>query len=313
MTLSIIVPSLNSLIIDRVIAALQRQTVQHEVGEIIVVGQDQPKRLSTRTGIHFIETPQPISAAAARNLGARQATGEWLLFTDADCIAAPDWAEQLLACFAQGHAVVGGGVNIAPESSAYWTLCDNLLTLSASLVKTSLKHTSNMWYLPSLNFGIRRALFLSIGGFDETFPGAAGEDVDLSLRLQQQGADLHFAPAAQIIHRPARTTARALWRHLWAFGAAHDRIQQQFGAVRPSPLNRLSPRWHWAIALAAPLLAAKDVATLFAHSPVIRQHPRAVVGLWWGKLGWYAGLTHAMQHRAAQAHTDPISNNGDQP
>ena len=148
-----------------------------------------------------------------------------------------------------------------------------------------------MWYLPSLNFGLRRALFVALGGFDETFPGAAGEDVDFSLRLRQRGATLHYEPTAQITHRPSRTTARAMWRHLHAFGATHDRIQQQYRAMRLSPLNRIAPRWHWAIALAAPLLAANDVRKLFVASTAVRQHPTAISGLWWGKLGWYAGLT----------------------
>ncbi len=301
MNLSIIVPSLNSSIIDQVIIALQNQTAHTQISEIIVVGQDQLKRLQSITGITFIETPKPISAAAARNLGARHATGEWLLFTDADCIATPDWATHMLTCFAHGHTVVGGGVNIASESSTYWTLCDNLLTLT-----TSLESTSAMWYLPSLNFGIRRALFLALGGFDETFPGAAGEDVDFSLRLQQHGERLHFEPAAQITHRPARTTARAMWWHLWAFGAAHDRIQQKHGDRRSSPLNHIAPRWYWAIALASPLLAANDVRVLFANSKSARQHPRASFGLWWGKLGWYVGLIHAMKQRAAQTHTNRL-------
>lgn len=196
-TLSIVIPSLNAPLIDQVIVALQRQTGQAHINEIIVVGQDQPGRLRAITGITFIETPTPVSAAAARNLGARRATGEWLLFTDADCLAAPDWAERMRACFAQGLTVVGGRVNIAPESSSYWTLCDNLLTLTASLDSAAQRAPrSDMWYLPSLNFGLRRALFLALGGFDETFPGAAGEDVDFSLRLRQHGEPLHYEPTA---------------------------------------------------------------------------------------------------------------------
>lgn len=91
-----------------------------------------------------------------------------------------------------------------------------------------------------------------------------------------------------------------MWRHLRAFGIAHDRIQQHYGDLRPSPLNRIAPRWHWAIALAAPLLAANDVRKLYATSAAVRQHPKAMIGLWCGKLGWYAGLTHAMRQRIDQ-------------
>lgn len=297
MNVSVIVPSLNSFIIDQVIAALMQQTAGDCIDEIIVVGQDHPNRLQSykQTVDHLtvIDTPTPISAAAARNRGAQQARSEWLLFIDADCIAAPNWVERMCACFDQGYTVVGGSVNILPTTSAYWTLCDNLLTLT-----TSLETSTEMWYLPSLNFGIRRTLFLALGGFDEAFPGAAGEDVDLSLRLRQRGELLHVASDAQVTHRPPRSTARAMWHHLYAFGAAHDRIQQRHAALRPSPLNRLSPSWYPVIALAAPALALNDVRKLFGASAAVRQHPTSAVGLWWGKLAWYAGLLNAMRLRA---------------
>ncbi len=298
-THTVIIPSLNSPLIDEVIAALQRQTLPAQELEIIVVGQDKLGKLASANDITFINTPTPISAAAARNLGARRATGEFLLFIDADCIAAPDWAERLSTCLNQGHPVVGGRVEIEPERSAYWTLCDNLLTLTSSLADDN-KDNNEMWYLPSLNFGITRALFLEMHGFDEAFPGAAGEDVDLSLRLRQNGIPLHYEPNARITHRPPRSTARAIWRHLFAFGRAHDRIQQLHGAFRPSPLNRLSPRWYPLIALAAPLLAVNDVRHIFRQSVLARQHPLCLFGLWWGKLAWYAGLVQAMRQRASQ-------------
>ena len=79
----------------------------------------------------FVPTPQPISPAAARNLGARLASGEYLLFLDADCIAAPDLVERILARHRQGHAVVGSSMII--EADNYWVLCDNLLAFASFL------------------------------------------------------------------------------------------------------------------------------------------------------------------------------------
>src|SRR3970040_688082 len=58
--------------------------------------------------------------AAARNRGAREATGELLVFTDDDCAPAPDW----LARFAERHALapgcaIGGETENALEQNIY--------------------------------------------------------------------------------------------------------------------------------------------------------------------------------------------------
>ena len=73
-------------------------------------------------------------------------------------------------------------------------------------------------YLASLNLGISHRLLDALGGFDESFPGAAGEDVDLSLRLRRIGYQLYFEPRAAVRHCHERTDARSTWRHLFRFG-----------------------------------------------------------------------------------------------
>src|SRR5438270_189444 len=56
----------------------------------------------------------------------------------------------------------------------------------------------------------RRAAFLAAGGFDERFPTANNEDVELSYRLAAQGARLVFAPTARVYHTHPATLGRYL-------------------------------------------------------------------------------------------------------
>jgi len=284
--ISIVIPNLHSPLIDEVVGALQRQTAREQIGEIIVVGQDRYGKIPPVA--QAVITPVPVSAAMARNIGARQARGEYLLFLDADCIAAPDLIERLLARHAAGHAVIGGAMSLHTEN--YWVLCDNLLSFGDVLATAA---AGVRPYLPSFCLSVQRAAFEAAGGFDEGYPGAAGEDIELCLRLRQLGHDCWFDPAAVVTHRPPRASAGAMWRHQRAFGRGYYQVVRQLPELLPSPLLRLHPNAAPLLLLAAPLLACADLARLLVFSPAIRARLYAAPGMALGRLGWYAGVASA--------------------
>jgi cellulose synthase/poly-beta-1,6-N-acetylglucosamine synthase-like glycosyltransferase len=286
-TISVIIPNLHSPLIDQVVAALERQTVRARIREIIVVGQDRYGRVPTSA--QFVATEQPISPAAARNLGAKHASSDYLLFLDADCLAAPDLVERLAAQHAHGRAVVGGSMAIEPSN--YWVLCDNLLSFTAVLAQAP---AGTRPYLPSFNFSISRALFERVGGFDERFLGAAGEDIDLSLRLIAAGYALYFEPNASVTHHPARVSARAMAQHLRMFGRAYYGVQRQHIGSTRSALARLPASFAGLIIALSPLLACRDVLLLYQQSREMRRHPHAFAGMLWGRMGWYLGVVEAL-------------------
>ncbi len=153
--------------------------------------------------------------AAARNAGAARAQGEWVAFTDDDCAPAPDWLERLAARFAASPDRVVGGrtVNSLPDnpySTASQLVIEAIYAHYNAEVDRARFFTTNNVALPT-------AAFASLGGFDTTFPLAAGEDREFSDRCERAGIGMTYAPEAVVLHAHD-LTLRALWRQHFNYG-----------------------------------------------------------------------------------------------
>jgi GT2 family glycosyltransferase len=134
--------------------------------------------------------------AANRNHGARLANGVWLVFTDDDCLPQPGWIESF-ARHADQHDVLEG--QTSPSD------CRTRLDQECPINETG-------GYLWSCNFAIRRELFQKLGGFNENFPTAAMEDVELNRRINKAGLRRLFLPTAEVKHPWRRRKGRSFLR-----------------------------------------------------------------------------------------------------
>jgi GT2 family glycosyltransferase len=122
--------------------------------------------------------------AANRNHGAASAVGEWLVFLDDDCIPEPGWLE------------------------AYAAQCANADVLEGRTSPCGVRDRADMecpanetgGYLWSCNMAIRSEVFRQMGGFDESFPFAAFEDMDLHFRLLDANKVVKFVLEARVLH-----------------------------------------------------------------------------------------------------------------
>jgi len=127
--------------------------------------------------------------AANRNHGASLARGEWLVFTDDDCLPDPGW----LAAFA---AAIADDASVAVWEGRTYCAERNPGPLRFAPVNES------GGFLWSCNFAIRSEIFRGLGGFDAQFPSAHLEDVDFYRRLKDAGHAGKFLPAASVEHPP---------------------------------------------------------------------------------------------------------------
>ncbi|HMP39052.1 MAG TPA: glycosyltransferase [Roseiflexaceae bacterium] len=292
---SVVIPNLHSPIIDQVIAALDRQTARAAIDEIIVVGQDRYNRIPPH--VTLLATPRPITASAARNRGVAHATSRYILLLDADCIAAPECVERLLACHRAGHRVVGAG--IMPETADYWVTSDNLIGFFSAL---AFLPAGTRPYLPSFALSMERSVYETVGGFDEQLPVDGADDQEFCYRLARHGVRFYFEPAAHVFHRPQRADAASVWRHLQGYGRAHAGIQRRYRDVTNSRLRpQLAPLAILLLA-AAPFLALFDLLRLVVATSGLRRYWRFIPGMVWGRCAWYWGVAQALQLYAAGRH-----------
>lgn len=160
----------------------------------------------------------------ARNLGARAATGEYLVFADDDCLPRPDCLTRLEACIASRPGCMAGGrcVNSLPHnpySEASQMLMDFLLDRANA-------GPGAAGYLN--NIAIPREPFLAMGCFDENLWQAA-EDRDLCDRWRLGGGTIVFEPAIIIGHAHQLNWSR-FWRQHYRYGcgAYHYRRKALF-------------------------------------------------------------------------------------
>lgn len=157
--------------------------------------------------------------AANRNHGARVGLSPWILFLDDDCFVADD----LLAAYAARRAalpeanVVEGAIHPVGERPNG--------NHNAPLNITGEK----LW---SCNLLIERAAFEAVCGFDERFPFACMEDVDLADRLRSAGCRITFAASARVLHPWRSLSERELTRQLIShaiYADKHPRVARRWG------------------------------------------------------------------------------------
>lgn len=136
--------------------------------------------------------------AGKRNAGAAAGEGTLLVFLDDDMRVGPDLVQAHAdAVLADPGSVSIGAVHFPDD----WVARSNYYRFKDS------RHAHGIApeFLPahrfvSMNFGISRPLFESLDGFDETFLGYGGEDMDFGIRCAARGIALKYNARADAEH-----------------------------------------------------------------------------------------------------------------
>jgi glycosyltransferase involved in cell wall biosynthesis len=207
-------------------AAVESLAGQPEIGEIIVANDQssdatpaQLTRLARRfPHLRILETQSLPGGWVGKNyaawLGAAQAGGEWLLFTDADGVHLRGSTARALA---DAAATGAGLVSYSPEQETptWWeramipfvfTRLGQKFSYDAVNDPASPAAAANGQYLL-----IRREVYDKIGGH-AAVAGEVLEDVALARIAKQAGVRLHFASGHGILRVRMYRTFRMMWQ-----------------------------------------------------------------------------------------------------
>jgi GT2 family glycosyltransferase len=188
--------------------------------------------------IAVVRATKEGSASHARNVGAAQASNDWLLFLDSD-VQPPANLIDLFFAEQIGEQVgaVTGDIAGIPDTR---TLAARYGTARNFLGQRS--HVNNPFRprASSANLLVRRAAFDEVHGYTEGI--WAAEDTDLTWRLQDAGWTLAFNEGAVVQHA-YRDSLRALGKQWRGYAAGAMWLSQQYPDFKLDPgLNRMVRR-----------------------------------------------------------------------
>ena len=188
--------------------------------EVIVVDDCSPDNtldiLETIKGVGIIRNETNLGFIASCNHGASHARGKLLVMLNNDTVVRNGWLDELVntfncipktglvgskLCYPDGRLQEAGGI-IWRDGSGW-----NYGRLQDS-GKPEYNYSRDVDYCSGASLMISKTLFDQLGGFDEHYSPAYGEDSDLAFRVRQAGYRVIYQPLSQVVHFEGITSGK---------------------------------------------------------------------------------------------------------
>jgi glycosyltransferase involved in cell wall biosynthesis len=246
MRLSFIVPFHRDLAsLGRCLAGLATRPRGSEVIVAADGARDDCRQTARDHGARVISIDGPRGPAVARNVAAAAASGDVLVFIDADVVVSRPGLARLVRLFQDDPSLAAafGSYDDLPAHPGFVSQYKNLS--HAFVHRASAARTRTFW----AGFGaVRRQAFEAVGGFDERFTRPSVEDIDLGYRLTEAGYAVVIDPAMAACHLKKWTLAGTIVSDVRDRGIPWTQLVMRYG-VRRDHLN-LSAVHRWSVVLA---------------------------------------------------------------
>jgi glycosyltransferase involved in cell wall biosynthesis len=195
--ISVVIPSYNSMhTIKKCLDSVINQSINVPYEIIVVDSSDDhtPDIMESYLPIvRYFHLTQKTIPAIARNIGIDHASGEYIAFTDSDCIVDEFWLQQIMKAHQSGYDVVSGSIiNALPANLI--SIAEYFIEFREFSLHSSRRESD---FLASCNFSIKANLFHETGKFPEI---RASEDMFLANNIKIKGIKILFEPKIKIKH-----------------------------------------------------------------------------------------------------------------
>lgn len=231
MKYSIIVPVFNRPEeVDELLESLVNQ--EKKDFEVIIVEdgsqipcEDVCRKYADQLTLRYFMKPNS-GPGQSRNYGAERAEGEYLLILDSDVVLPNGYLKAVSDELDREPADAFGGPDRAHDS---FTDTQKAISYSMTSFFTTGgirggKKKLDKFYPRSFNMGIRRDVYMELGGFSKM---RFGEDIDFSIRIFKAGKRCRLFPEAWVWHK-RRTDFRKFWRQVYNSGIARVNLYKKY-------------------------------------------------------------------------------------
>jgi len=224
----------------------------------------------------------------ARNIGIKSSTGDYILFTDDDCIPEENWVERM-SFYLKKETIVAGAVT-SPVSN-YLKLCHNIAQFHRFMPG---RKAGYIEFISGGNMGFRISVLNEAGGFENNRKIA--EDMEFILRARKKGNRIFFAPDASVLHNPPRTDLKDILKYASDHARETVILRNKYSSLLNTPFLLKSP---YLILLFAPIISLKITGEIYIKNSYTRQFLWTLPLVYLLKIAWCYGAFHGLKESKA--------------
>jgi len=265
MKISIIIPTFNNFeYFNKCISSIFTENNYFEKEVIIVDNASKDSTLNFLNNFNFkiqiIHNNSNLGFAKACNQGAKFASSDILIFLNNDTEITTNWISSLILClsYEDNIGVVGCKLIYPDKSIQHAGVAFNSVNVHHIYRNFNPSHPAvnrirEFQAVTGACMLVPRKLFLSLGGFDESFINGF-EDLDFCFRVRKNGFKVMYTPESVVIHHESKTPGRhdhhahnaRLFSNRWLPSVVHDldTIYAQDGLRRHQEYeNKFGGKW----------------------------------------------------------------------